>query len=304
MGCYRRDVSSSGLLEGFRSHTAEVDGVRLHAAVAGSGPPLLLLHGYPQTHVMWHRVAPALAEEFTVVTADLRGYGDSAKPRDDERHEMYSKRLMAADQVGLMARLGFDRFAVAGHDRGARVAHRMCLDHPNAVSAAAMLDIVPTRHTFATVDRAMALAYYHWFFLAQPEDLPERLVGADPEFYLRSKLAAWGGGDAVFDERAVSEYVRCFSDPAAVHASCADYRAASTIDLEHDEASVRAGESVGCPLLVLWGSRGFVGGHYDVLDIWRDYAADVRGHAVECGHFLPEEQPSVTTTALREFFAA
>jgi haloacetate dehalogenase len=287
---------------GFSSHTAQVDGIRVHAAVGGTGPPLLLLHGYPQNHVMWHRVAPELAARFTVVAADLRGYGDSGKPPGGSDHAGYGKRAMAADQVGLMASLGFDRFAVAGHDRGARVTHRMCLDHPAAVSAAAVLDIAPTRHMYATVDREFAQGYYHWFFLSQPADLPERLIGADPEFYLRRKLAQWSRDPDAFDEAAVAEYVRCFADPDTVRASCEDYRAAASIDLEHDERDAAAGNLVRCPLLVLWGAKGFVGGRYDVLAVWRRYAEDVRGRGLDCGHFLPEEQPAETTSALRGFF--
>lgn len=291
------------LLEGFRFRTIDVDGVEVRAGVAGSGPPLLLLHGYPQTQVMWHAVAPLLTDRFTVVTADLRGYGDSSKPDGGPDHAGYAKRAMARDQVGLMARLGFERFAVAGHDRGARVVHRMCLDYPERVAAAAVLDIVPTRYVFATVDRALADAYHHWFFLSQQADLPERLIGAEPEFYLRSALKRWAGSEAAFEEDAVAEYVRWFRDPAAVHASCEDYRAAATIDLEHDEASARAGEAVRCPLLALWGAQGFVGGHYDVLRVWRRHGDDVRGESLPCGHFLPEERPAETAAALRGFFA-
>lgn len=287
---------------GFSSYTAKLDGVRVHAAVGGSGPPLLLLHGYPQNHVMWHRVAPAFAAQFTVVAADLRGYGDSDKPPGGGDHAGYSKRVMAADQVGLMASLGFDRFAVAGHDRGARVTHRMCLDHPDTVGAAAVLDIAPTRHMYATVDREFAQAYYHWFFLSQPADLPERLIGADPEFYLRRALAQWGRDPDAFDEAAVAEYLRCFADPETLRAGCEDYRAAASIDLEHDEVDAAAGNLVRCPLLVLWGAKGFVGGHYDVLGVWRRYAEDVRGQGLDCGHFLPEEQPAATADALRSFF--
>lgn len=290
------------MLDGFSAHTAQVGEVRIHAAVGGSGPPLLLLHGYPQTHAMWHRVAPALADRFTVVAADLRGYGDSDKPPGGADHGAYSKRAMAADQVGLMASLGFDRFAVAGHDRGARVTHRLCLDHPGRVSAAAVLDIAPTRHMYGHTDREFAQVYYHWFFLIQPADLPERLIGADPEFYLRRKLAQWGRDPDAFDEVAVAEYVRCFADPAALHASCEDYRAAASIDLAHDDRDAADRVLVGPPLLVLWGAQGFVGAHYDVLGVWRQYAADVRGAALDCGHFLPEEQPAATTAALREFF--
>jgi haloacetate dehalogenase len=199
-----------------------------------------------------------------------------------------------------MHALGFDRVAAVGHDRGARVVHRLCLDAPEAVTRAAVLDVVPTRHVFGHADLALGLAYYHWYFLAQPPGLPERLIGQDAEFWLRHHLARWSGGFD-FADPAVAEYVRCFAEPAAIAASCEDYRAAATIDLEHDEASYAAGDRVRCPLLALWGARGFVGGAYDVLAVWRDYAGDVRGAALDCGHFVPEEQPGPTIEALRDF---
>ncbi len=291
------------MLETFAVHDVDVDGVTIRAAVAGEGPPVLLLHGYPQTHSMWHRVAPGLTDHHTVVLADLRGYGDSSRPASAADHASYSKRAMAADQVGLMASLGYDNFALVGHDRGARVAHRLCLDHPQAVSRVALLDIVPTRHVFTHVDRAMAQAYYHWFFLAQEPDLPERLIGGDPGYYLRRKLAQWSAGDGIeaFDPEAVEEYVRCFSDPEVVRASCEDYRAGASIDLEHDEVDAVAGRRITCPALVLWGSAGFVGSAYSVLEVWGRYADDVRGHPVEGGHFVPEESPEAALSALRDF---
>jgi haloacetate dehalogenase len=291
------------MFDGFEAHDIAVDtgADTVHAVVGGDGPPVLLLHGYPQTHVMWHRVAPTLARDHTVVATDLRGYGDSGKPPGDPEHARYSKRVMAADQVAVMRALGFDRFAVAGHDRGARVAHRMCLDHPDAVSRAAVLDIAPTRHMFGTADHRFGMAYYHWYFLAQPYDLPERLIGADPEYYLRRKVAQWSGAGFSFDPDALAEYLRCFTDPACVHASCEDYRAAATIDLAHDDVDFDAGHRVGCPLLALWGTRGFVGRQCDPLAVWRLYADDVTGAGVESGHFLAEEAPEATTAALLEF---
>ena len=294
------------MLESFQRRDVEVDGTRLHAAVAGDGPPVLLLHGYPQSHVMWHRIAPALAERHTVVLADLRGYGDSSRPATVPDHASYSKRAMAADQVGLMRRLGFETFALVGHDRGARVAHRLCLDHPEAVSRVALLDIVPTRHVFGHVDRALAQAYYHWFFLSQPADLPEHLIGADPGYWVRRKLVQWAGAAGIdaFAPEAVEQYVRSFSDPEVVRASCEDYRAGASIDLEHDEVDAAAGRRVACPLLVLWGAEGFVGRAYDVLDVWSEYAKEVSGHALGCGHFLAEERPDETLAALGEFLAA
>jgi haloacetate dehalogenase len=223
-------------LPGFRAVDHVVDGVNVHAEVGGDGPPVLLLHGYPQTHRMWHRTAPALARTHTVVAADLRGYGASDKPAAGPEHAEYAKRAMAADQVGLMAALGFDTFDVVGHDRGARVTHRLALDHPGAVRRAAVLDIVPTRHAYATVDRALAEAYDHWFFLSGPADLPEHLIGLDPERWLRDKLGRWAAaGVDAFDPDAVAAYVEAFVDPACIAATCEDYRAGATIDLEHDD---------------------------------------------------------------------
>ena len=294
------------MLENWEDHDVDVDGTRIHAKVGGDGPAVLLLHGYPQTHVMWHRVAPELVDRHTVVLADLRGYGDSSHPASTADHASYSKRAMAADQVGLMHDLGFDRFSVVGHDRGARVAHRLCLDRPEVVTRVALLDIVPTRHVFAHVDRALAQTYYHWFFLSQDPDLPEHLIGADPDYYVRRKLAQWSGGTGIesFAPEAIEEYVRCFSAPEAIRASCEDYRAGASIDLEHDEVDAAAGRRVECPALVLWGAEGFVGRSYDVLDVWRGYAADVRGEALGGGHFLAEEEPGATLTALRDFLTA
>ena len=293
------------MLESFEDCDINAAGVRIHAKVGGAGPPILLLHGYPQTHVMWHRVAPGLADRHAVVLADLRGYGDSARPASDTDHASYSKRAMADDQVGLMRELGFDRFAVVGHDRGARVAHRLCLDHPGEVSRAAFLDIVPTRHVFTHVDRALAQAYEHWFFLSQEADLPERLIGNDPAYYLLRKMAQWSGGEGfeAFAPEAVAEYVRCFSDPEVIRAACEDYRAAASIDLEHDEVDAGLGQRLECPVLVLWGAVGFVGRHYDVVDVWREYATDVRGQKVGGGHFPAEEDPSATLSALQNFLS-
>jgi haloacetate dehalogenase len=293
------------VLESFEHHDVDVDGTRIHAVVGGDGPPVLLLHGYPQSHVMWHEVAPGLAERHTVVLADLRGYGRSSRPASVPAHASYSKRAMAEDQVGLMRHLGHETFALVGHDRGARVAHRLCLDHPEAVSRVALLDIVPTRHIFTHVDRALAQAYYHWFFLAQEPDLPEHLIGADPGYWVRRKLAQWSGAAGIVDfaPAAVEEYVRCFSDPEVIRASCEDYRAGASIDLEHDEVDAAAGRRVTCPMLLLWGAEGFVGRAYDVVEVWNRYAEDVQGRALACGHFPAEEAPEETVTALRDFLA-
>jgi haloacetate dehalogenase len=285
---------------GFTAHRIRTAQTEIRCVVGGDGPPVLLLHGYPQTHVMWHRVAPALARQYTVVCADLRGYGDSGKPQSDPSHAPYSKRAMAGDMVELMRDLGHPRFRLAGHDRGGRVAHRLCLDHPDVVSHVAVLDISPTRTMYAATDMAFATAYYHWFFLIQPFDLPERLIGADPVYYLHRKLGGWGTGLAHFDPRALAEYERCYGNPETIHASCEDYRAAASIDLEHDAAT--EAQRIGCPLLVLWGERGVVHRFFKPLDDWTAVAADVRGRALPCGHYLAEEVPDQTLAELTAFF--
>ena len=289
------------MLDDFTRERVDVTGATIALATAGEGPPVLLLHGYPQTGACWHRLAPALAERFRVVVADLRGYGDSSKPAGDPDHAAYSKRTMARDMVDAMAALGHDRFAVVGHDRGGRVAHRMALDHPAAVTRAAVLDIVPTRTLFAGTDQAFATAYYHWFFLIQPDGLPETMIGHDPEWFLRETVRRWSGRAEPVTEEALREYVRAFSDPAAIHGSCEDYRAAATINLEHDATDADAGRRVTCPLLVLWGEHGAMNRLYDVLASWREVADDARGHTVPCGHFLPEEAPGQTLAALLPF---
>ena len=249
---------------------------------------------------MWHKVAPRLSADFSVIVPDLRGYGDSDKPPSDPDHATYSKRATAKDLVKVMAALGHDRFFVAGHDRGGRVTHRMILDHPEAVLRAAVLDIIPTHKLFSTVNQQVATGYYHWFFLAQPFDLPERLIGSDPEYYLRRKIGGWSGKLDAFDPEALAEYIRCFSDPKTIHASCEDYRAAATIDLQHDEDD--KARRIECPLLVLWGAEGLMHKAYDVLQTWQERANVVRGKSLPCGHFLPEEAPDETYSALSEFF--
>jgi haloacetate dehalogenase len=289
------------LPDSFVRHVIDADGVRINTYVSGGGPPVLLLHGYPQTHLIWHHVAPVLARKHTVVLTDLRGYGDSGKPPSPPDHSAYSKRAMAHDQLLVMRELGFDHFAVVGHDRGARVGHRLALDHPRAVTRLAVLDVVPTRHASQHADAAFGLAYYHWFFLAAPDGIPEHLVGADPGFWVRTRMRSLHHGGTPFDPAALDEYVRCFSDPAVIHASCEDYRAAASIDLLHDEAAAHAGRRVTCPVLVLWGGFSFVGRTYDVLDVWRMYAADVRGQALPCDHYVPEEAPAMTAELLNAF---
>ena len=295
-------MNSVDLFPGFSPHRIRTTGAEINCIVGGSGAPLLLLHGYPQTHAMWHRVAPALAQQFTVVCADLRGYGDSSKPPSDATHAPYSKRAMALDMVEVMRELGFRQFRLAGHDRGARVAHRLCVDHPNAVERVAVLDISPTRIMYGATDQAFATAYYHWFFLIQPFDLPETLIGAEPAYYLRRKLGGWGSGLDCFDPRALTEYERCFCNPETIHATCEDYRAAASIDLEHDNADAAAGRQVMCPLLALWGEKGVVNRMFDPLRDWSTVATDVRGSSLPSGHFLAEEVPEQTLAGLLPFF--
>lgn len=291
---------TSGLLAGFESRDIDgVDGVKIRTRISGDGPPLMLIHGYPQCGVMWHRVAPALADNFTVVIPDLRGYGESSKPKGDSTHSLYSKRAMAADLVAVMSALGHETFSVFGHDRGGRVGHRMALDHPDKIQRLGVLDIVPTHTLFANTDKAFALGYYHWFFLAQPSPLPEKLIGADPSYYLSCKMGHWSADGTVFDAVAMEEYLRCFSDPATIHASCEDYRAAATIDLEHDEADLD--QKIQCPTLVLWGEAGLMHKTYDVLATWRDKCEVVSGRALPSGHFLPEEAPEETLREIEAF---
>ena len=266
----------------------------------GAGPPLLLLHGYPQTGYMWHKIAPRLAEDFTVVVADLRGYGDSDKPTSSEDHAVYSKRAMATDMMAVMTALGHSQFFIAGHDRGGRVAHRLARDYPKAVTKLAVLDIAPTAMMYDTTDMHFATSYYHWFFLIQPAPFPETLIGSDPKFFLESKMQHWGKDRTAITNDAFNEYLRCFSNPDTIHASCEDYRASASIDLEHDAADVRLKLEI--PLLVLWGATAMVGNKYDMLCAWREVATDVTGFAVPGGHYLPEESPDETYKALLDFF--
>ncbi|GAB4351095.1 MAG: alpha/beta hydrolase [Gammaproteobacteria bacterium] len=272
----------------------------IHLEQGGTGEPLLLLHGYPQNHLMWHLVAPRLAERFHVICPDLRGYGDSSKPPSTTDHATYSKRSMAKDMVEVMAHFGHDTFFVAGHDRGARVTHRLALDYPDKIRKACVMDIAPTHHMFRHTDQEFATAYYHWFFLIQPGGLPERMIGIDPAYYLSEKLQRWSGPEANFAPEAMAEYIRCFSNPETIRASCEDYRAAATIDLEHDEEDRH--RRIECPLLVLWGAEGFVARKYPVLDVWREYASNAEGKALPCGHFLPEEAPEAVVDELLAFF--
>jgi haloacetate dehalogenase len=287
------------LFPGFEPRWFDVGDVVIHGVMGGSGPPLLLLHGYPQTHVMWHRIAGQLAQHFTVVATDLRGYGRSGKPDGPPDHSAYSKRAMAEDQVRVMGSLGFERFRVVGHDRGGRVAHRMVLDHEGRIERWAVLDIVPTRTMYLQTDRRFAEAYYHWFFLIQPAPFPERLIGGDPDFFLTRHLGSRHAGLAAFDPEALAQYRSAFRDPAMIHASCEDYRAAATIDLEHDEADLH--HRVRVPMLVLWGAHGVVEACFKPLDDWRQRVATVTGGALECGHYLAEEAPAEMLAELVPF---
>ncbi len=280
----------------------KTSGAVINLVHGGTGRPLLLLHGYPQTHLIWHHVAPRLAHSFHVMCPDLRGYGDSSKPPSTADHYPYSKRAMAQDMVEVMSHFGYSDFFVAGHDRGARVTHRMALDYPEKVRKACVMDIVPTYHMFKTTDQHFATGYYHWFFLIQPDNLPEHMISADPAYYLTEKLKRWSAPGAMFTEEAVAEYVRCFSNPETIHASCEDYRAAASIDLAHDEVDID--KKIECPLLVLWGAKGFVNHTYDVLGVWRERANCIEGKAIEnCGHFLPEEAPAAICDEILPFFS-
>ncbi len=282
---------------GFELGRAEVGDVELRYRVGGSGPPLLLLHGHPQTHAMWHAVAPVLADEFTVVAADLTGYGESSKPPSDERHERYSKRALALDLVGLMRDFGFERFRVAGHDRGGRVGYRMALDHSGRVERLAVLDIVPTGDMWRRADKEFGLVDWHWFFLAQPPMFPERTIGAAPDdFYFR-------GDRSRFQPEALDDYLRAVRNPDTVHAMCEDYRAGAGIDHELDNADAAAGRRIACPIHVLWAGRDELGRWFDVLEVWRRWcAAEVTGRALDCGHFIAEESPEETAAELLAFF--
>ena len=287
------------MFEGFETHRIVVgqpaadgeQGVAIHALVGGQGAALLLLHGHPQTHVIWHKVAGDLARHFTVVATDLRGYGDSGKPRGLPDHGNYSKRVMAQDQVEVMRALGFTRFRVLAHDRGARVAHRMALDHPQAVLRLVTLDIAPTLAMYEQTSEAFARAYWHWFFLIRPAPFPETLIEADPALYLRQTMGARSAGLAPFTEAALAEYLRCLRLPGAAHGLCEDYRASAGIDLEHDRADLAAGRQVECEMLALWGEQGAVGQCFAPLEAWRRVARRVQGRALPCGHYIAEEAP-------------
>ena len=283
------------MFDGFTLKHVETDEVTIRLRMGGSGPPLLLLHGFPQTHAMWSKIAPRLAKDFTVVCPDLRGYGGSSKPESTANHEPYSKRAMARDQLALMKELGFERFHVAGHDRGGRVAYRLALDTPAAVSKLAVLDIVPTGDTLRRADWRFGMGYWHWFFLAQPHPLPERMLSADPVAYLFRQ------GQHFSDPEAYEDFLQNTRDPAAIHAMCEDYRAAVSVDFQQDQAD-RGTRKIECPTLVMWGNRGVIPKWYDPVAVWKEWASDVRGEEVESGHMLAEEAPDPTYQALRKFF--
>ncbi|NIF72847.1 alpha/beta hydrolase [Burkholderia sp. Ap-962] len=289
------------MFDDFESVSVETDGTHIQAWKGGTGPALLLLHGHPQTRAIWHRVAPVLARHFTVVAADLRGYGDSGKPAGLPDHANYSKRRMAQDQVELMRALGFERFDVLSHDRGARVAVRLALDHPEAVRRLVTLDIAPTLAMYEQTSFAFARAYWHWFFLVRPAPFPETLIEADPDLYLKQTIGARSAGLKPFTPQAYAEYLRCLSAPGTAHGICEDYRASITIDLEHDRADLAAGRKLACPMLALWGAEGVIGQCFDPLAEWRRWSDAVTGHALLCGHYIPEEAPEALLDAALPF---
>jgi haloacetate dehalogenase len=305
-----RMAHSAAWFDGFTEHRVALPGVGLRVRLGpvtpanAAAPPLLLVHGFPQTSAMWHRVARELAPRFRLVLPDLRGYGESDKPDGGADHAGYAKRTMAADLHALMVHLGHAQYLVAGHDRGARVAHRLALDQPQAVLRLAVIDIVPTLDMYEQADQAFGRAYYHWFFLIQPAPHPERLIGADPEAYARWKLGGWGsGGRDFYEPEALAEYLRCYARPETIHATCEDYRAGAGIDLDHDRASRAAGQRIPCPLLVLWGQRGVIQALYRPLELWQAQCVHpVQGQALDAGHFLAEERPAETAAALGAFF--
>jgi len=290
------------MFDGFEVHYVVTREATIRARIGGKGPGLLLLHGNPQTHMMWHRIAPKLAERFTVVAADLRGYGESSKPETTPDHEPYSKRAMARDQVAVMRHFGFEDFALVGHDRGGRVAYRLALDHPERVKQLAVLDILPTYEHYRRTDMAFAMAYWHWFFLPQPAPIPEAIIGADPRAYFARNWPGAAEPPEFFAPEALADYWRAFQDPETVHAICEDYRAAATFDYRLDAADLGMRRIV-CPLLVLWGEKGIIGRLYDPVAIWRDWADAVEGRAIESGHYLAEENPAATLAALEPFLA-
>jgi haloacetate dehalogenase len=290
------------MFEGFAASDLQGPAGTLHTLRGGQGAPLLLIHGHPQTHVMWHRVANDLARHFTVILMDLRGYGDSARPGTDPAHITYSKRAMAGDAMAVMRQHGFERFQVLAHDRGARVAHRLAADHPEAVQRLLLLDIAPTLAMYQNTSEAFARAYWHWFFLIQPPPLPEALISSDPVRYIRSVMGKRHAGLAAFTPEAMAEYERCAQIPGTAESICADYRASAGIDLDHDRADMAAGRKLAQPLRVLWGEHGAVGQCFDVLALWRECALAVSGRSLPCGHYIAEEAPAALLDEVLNFF--
>ncbi|XKH61734.1 alpha/beta hydrolase [Halomonas sediminis] len=292
------------MFQGFRTFDIDNDGIRIHGRIGGEGPPLLLLHGHPQTHLIWHRLAERLAQHYTIVVTDLRGYGDSSKPAGEPDHANYSKRSMAADQVAVMDELGFKDFFLCGHDRGGRVAHRLVMDHPQAVRKLMLLDIAPTLAMYEKTDRTFATAYFHWFFLIQPAPLPETLIEASPADYIKRTMGGRHGNLEIFDPVSISEYQRTLAQPGAAHALCEDYRASNTIDLEHDRDDRVAERLISCPMRILWGKHGIIERCFDPLQEWRSVAKHVDGEPLPCGHYIPEEVPDMLFQHLLTFMQA
>jgi haloacetate dehalogenase len=291
------------LFPDFEVRDLRTSGATIHCLRKGSGPPLLLLHGFPQTHVIWHKIADRLSQTYTVILADLRGYGDSSRPDGGPRHENYSFRAMAQDQVEVMKQLGYDSFFLGAHDRGARVAHRLCLDHPDAVRKVCLLDIAPTLTMYRETNQEFATRYMWWFFLIQKEPLPEHMIGADSLFFLDTHFASQNGTPGALTDEALAEYRRCFCRPEAIHSICEDWRAAADIDLEMDAADEKAGRKIKAPLRVLWSGKGVIGELWNVLGVWRRHAdGPVEGRPLNCGHYLAEEQPEEVLTEMLRFF--
>ena len=292
------------MFAGFQRQCAEVNGITIHYVRGGNGPALLLLHGHPQTHVIWHKIATQLAAQFTVIAADLRGYGDSGKPVGLPDHSNYSKRVMGQDQIDLMATLGFPQFLLMGHDRGGRVAYRMALDHPEAIRKLVVLDIAPTLAMYEQTSLEFATAYYHWFFLIRPAPFPEILLSAHPEDYLRHTIGGRSAGLAPFTQEAYAEYLRCLRDPATIHGICEDYRASASIDLEHERHDLAVGNKIRCPMLALWGKQGVIEKCFEPLKEWSRLAEQLDGGALNCGHYIPEEAPQELLAKVLPFLAA
>ena len=286
------------MFEQFKQDKINVNEININYKIGGKGEPLLLLHGYPQSHILWRKIAPLFAENYTVICPDLRGYGDSDKPESDKSHLAYSKKNMGLDQNELMKKLGFNEYFLVGHDRGGRVAHRMAIDYKENIKKISVLDIVPTSHVFKNTNALLARRYYHWFFLIQSFPHPETMIGNDPEYYIRSKLKMWGANDEYLTEDVLQEYLRCFT-PETIHASCEDYRAGASIDLKHHEEDLH--KKISCPLQVLWGAKATVEELYDPVKVWKEWAINVEGKSIDCGHFLPEESPIETYDAIIKF---